>query len=273
MFVLKGKEPRISTEVVTPELASQILERNTSNRNIRQHRVMQMASDMANGRWVENGETIKIATDGTLIDGQHRLWAVVESGKSIPLVIIENLPKEAQATIDIGSQRTVADVVGMRGVSNANLLSAIATLVLKYQQIPDNVWSGPAAAITKPMVVEFIEQNLPLLQQATAMAMDLGHIRLRNSAYGAAVFVIASQGSSEYLEDFHRGVQTGAELGMKDPRLVLRNYALNRNQQHTGWVSQQTMAVVLKAFNAYVRGKEVSLFRFTRDELPMPKVA
>ena len=58
---------------ITPDMAAQMLERNTMNRNISQLNVTRYANDMASGAWEQNGETIKIAEDGTILDGQHPL--------------------------------------------------------------------------------------------------------------------------------------------------------------------------------------------------------
>ena len=60
---------------ITPELAHEWLGFNTHNRNIRQRIVTAYAADMTGGDWQWNGESIKFAEDGTLLDGQHRLAA------------------------------------------------------------------------------------------------------------------------------------------------------------------------------------------------------
>lgn len=65
--------------VVTPALAKQWLEKNTNNRNVNFAKVKKMAKDMREGHWDTTHQGIAIATDGTLVDGRHRLMAVVES--------------------------------------------------------------------------------------------------------------------------------------------------------------------------------------------------
>lgn len=69
--------------VVTPALAKQWLEKNTNNRNVNFAKVKKMAKDMREGHWDTTHQGIAIATDGTLVDGQHRLMAVVESGVTV----------------------------------------------------------------------------------------------------------------------------------------------------------------------------------------------
>lgn len=89
-----------SIENVTPELAESWLARNTANRRMRRATAEAYARDMESGDWRENGDAICFAVDGTLLDGQHRLTAVVLSGISVPLLIVRDLPRETQDTKD-----------------------------------------------------------------------------------------------------------------------------------------------------------------------------
>lgn len=65
-------------------MAETWLSRNSNNRNLRGQVIASYARDMKSGAWVLNGETVKIASNGQLLDGQHRLNAVVESGQTVP---------------------------------------------------------------------------------------------------------------------------------------------------------------------------------------------
>jgi hypothetical protein len=71
-------------ELITPELASSLLETNSNNRNLSKGTVEAYANDMLAGNWDESvGDAISIDTDGVLRNGQHRLSAIVLSGVSI----------------------------------------------------------------------------------------------------------------------------------------------------------------------------------------------
>lgn len=99
----------ISKRKVSPEEASLLLdEHNPYNyRKLNLSTVKLYAKDMADGNWKENGETIKIDINGNLIDGQHRLQAIVDSGISVELVIVEGLDPSVADTIDIGRKRSI----------------------------------------------------------------------------------------------------------------------------------------------------------------------
>ena len=66
--------------LITPKLAKELLLKNNSNRRITKSFVTTYANDMREGRWKGNtAEFIKIADDGDILDGQHRLLAIIET--------------------------------------------------------------------------------------------------------------------------------------------------------------------------------------------------
>lgn len=121
-----------STIPMTPDMARRLLERNTRNRPVSQHIVAGYARDMRAGAWHLTGEAIKIATDGTLLDGQHRLHAVIQAEKTVPMLVVRGVAKEAQAVMDTGRKRSAADMLAISGEANTTLLASSARLALEF---------------------------------------------------------------------------------------------------------------------------------------------
>src|ERR1700750_3512325 len=105
----------MEVETISPDMAQEILAANGHNRNMRSPRVAQLAEVMRRGEWILNGETIKVATDGTLLDGQHRLQAVVDSGATIETLVMRGMSLETQDTVDTGRRRRLADILAIEG--------------------------------------------------------------------------------------------------------------------------------------------------------------
>lgn len=78
---------------ISPEQAKKWLEKNDNNRNINYAKVKKMAKDMKEGHWDTTHQGIAIASDGTLVDGQHRLLAIVESGVTVRMNVTFNASK------------------------------------------------------------------------------------------------------------------------------------------------------------------------------------
>ncbi|MCR1783115.1 hypothetical protein KVF89_11280 [Nocardioides carbamazepini] len=110
---------------VTPQLAETWLSRNTNNRNVRRSVIDAYARDIEAGRWRLNGETIKFGPSGVLLDGQHRLSAVVQADVAVPMVVVRNLGDHVMATVDTGAKRSYADALKLAGEENTTTLAAV----------------------------------------------------------------------------------------------------------------------------------------------------
>ena len=96
------------TLLMTPERAEAILKMNTRNRKISQNLVAAYATDMAKGNWNENtASTIAIGSDGILCDGQHRLLAVIKSGKTIRMNVVTGV--DPKGIYDQNRARSTSD--------------------------------------------------------------------------------------------------------------------------------------------------------------------
>jgi hypothetical protein len=101
--------------LVTPELANELLKLNMeNNRNVGLSLVTKYAREMSEGQWILS-DPIKFSSEGELIDGQHRLNAVVKSGTSQLFVFILGYPKDSAEVLDQGKIRTAKDIARIRG--------------------------------------------------------------------------------------------------------------------------------------------------------------
>ena len=101
---------------INPPLAQKWLDtRELNNRYIRKNRVRAYTADILNGQWYENGDMIRLAVDGELLDGMHRLTAIVRANAVITLWVAFDVPKPAMETIDVGAARSLNDQLKMAG--------------------------------------------------------------------------------------------------------------------------------------------------------------
>ena len=126
----------IQTEIVTitPKIAAQLLEQNTGNRKISKANYSRVAESMRAGEWELNGEAIKIARDGRILDGQHRLLAAAKNNLCFQTLIVYGLPDQTQDTMDMGKSRSATDVLSIKGYSSVNNLSSITTAIIRSER-------------------------------------------------------------------------------------------------------------------------------------------
>lgn len=123
----------LKPETITPEIAARILQANSHNRPVRPSVVKRYAQQMKNGEWRLTGEAIKIASNGALLDGQHRLLACLESQQPFEVYMITGLPPDIFDILDTGTPRRVPDVLHIAGEHSVNLLAASLGWIYRFE--------------------------------------------------------------------------------------------------------------------------------------------
>lgn len=152
---------RMTYERITPEKAKVYLEKNVpNNRPINEMRVRNYVHDMLTGAWSDNGETIKFNTQGELIDGQHRLTAIVKAGVSIWTWVARDVDKNAFWTVDTGAIRTGAQIMKMGSAEDDLKKHASLTPIMRMCFRAYGSTHNP----TMSMLYEAIESNRTTLE-------------------------------------------------------------------------------------------------------------
>lgn len=99
-------------ETITPHTASWYLEFNNSNRPLRMSHIKSLAFDMVNGDWQVTHQGIAFDTNGRLIDGQHRLHAIIEAGVPIQISVTRGCSAASFSILDRGANRSQSDILG-----------------------------------------------------------------------------------------------------------------------------------------------------------------
>lgn len=162
-------KPEAKIIFVDPTMAARWLEKNPRNRRIRPDTVKKYARDMEADRWQISGEAIKFAPDGTLLDGQHRLAAIISSGATVPLLVVRGIAPEAQRVMDTGRSRTASDALSIRGERHTSVLAASARLALGFDADAPNPTNYEA---THGEIERFVDLN-PGLRAAAEFASQV----------------------------------------------------------------------------------------------------
>lgn len=102
---------------MTPELAANYkLLNSDAQRNKSVDTSATYAADMDSNEWVFIGDPIRVDVEGRVIDGQHRVEAVIKSGKTQWMTVVTGLPEGVMRYVDMGRKRTYADTLRIRGV-------------------------------------------------------------------------------------------------------------------------------------------------------------
>ena len=113
-----------TVEVITPELAKEYLLSNTKNRTLSKRTVLLYADIMRRGQWELTHEGISFDGHGRLLDGQHRLEAIISSGVSVKMVVARGLSSDTFAVINTGKTRSTGDTFSISGIKDSNNMAS-----------------------------------------------------------------------------------------------------------------------------------------------------
>ena len=100
---------------IGPHEAKDLLQANNCNRSVRKNAVEQYAAEMQQGEWHLGCDAIGFDETGTLINGQHRLYAVIQSEKAFPFLVARNLPRKSRDSLDVGKKRQLHERITIAG--------------------------------------------------------------------------------------------------------------------------------------------------------------
>lgn len=256
-----ASEGRPKVVTVTPQLAKAWLEsQNTRNRHISPTAVSRYANDMKEGRWQFTGDPIQFDTDGVLINGQHRLQAVVDSGTTQRFAVWENLDPQSQDYMDQGVIRKPGQQLQIHGFKNGTGLASIARVLSRWDS---GVISHSRGNQSTGEVIEYVKSNLDMLE----FGYEWGNRINRNIPIGrAAVGAFACQlyrmftqnpdwTSKDYAIDFLSKVESGVGLEANDPILVFRNTCSKYRIQRIRRSDVRDLYNLVRTWNGCVAGE------------------
>lgn len=259
-------------EDVTPLLAESWLGKNQSNRNVRDRVVDAYARDMKSGDWRLTGEAIKFGSGGRLLDGQHRLHAVVASGATVRMMVVRGLDEAVQTVIDSGACRTAGDALRMRGEREYSTLAAAARLAIQFEK--GQIDAG-MEKYTHTEILAFVDSH-PDLTNAVDMARSYRHhIDVPPSVLTLAVWILYRVDASDCVLFFTR-LADKTELHRGDAVLALLNRLTEVRRSSRIATRADYLSLVFRAWNYWRTRKTVhSLPIATRGgsgvDIPDPK--
>lgn len=250
--------------IVTPEHAARLLEANTNNRPVRDEMVMRYARDMMAGRWKRNGATIVIAAGGTILDGQHRLWAIVEAGKPISLLVMENADPDVIMTIDTGTARTMGDVFAIKKIGHSGTMAGAFRWWYWYRNQRDR--KKTPSRYTHPEIMALYE-SMPQVHEAIhSSAQFTSASRIVGPSLFAFMFSGASLFDRAKAEEWAAALDSGANLSGMHPAFSLREKLMGMRMNRTKLAADLQAAYTMKSWNAFVQGKSYKHYRMNTGE-------
>lgn len=243
-------------ERITPETAAEMLQLNTENRPVISKHIAYLAREITSGRWQVNGDTICFS-EGRLVDGQHRLMAIVRAGIPVQSFVIRGVPAESFATKDTGKKRSASDVMSINNISNSKRCAATAYKVWQYKTTghinQGKINPSPAE------LMDFYIQNQGIQHSVLAVPAKQ---KLISHALASALHYLFSEKDQVDADKFWEDVIRGENLRSDDAVYAFRNRLINNASSKSKLPIAYIATLAIKAWNFRRDGKYSKLLRF-----------
>ncbi len=250
----------------------EMLERNTLNRPLNDQHVKRISKQISEGKWRFNGDTIKFSKSKEILDGQHRLWAVIEAKIPIKTAVIYGIEAEAFATIDtLRKPRSGADVLALHGATRyRQYTSAALQWLLRWQRGTIETYQKPSNRIENSDI-EMMYRDNPGIERAIERVRNLRGV-VSPALIGFFYYVVSNR-SPELAERMVFTLENPAGISINDPFFRLRMYFTSESAQRKEAV--MTIALMIKATNAAFYNQDMRILKWQSQGVkpePFPKL-
>jgi hypothetical protein len=248
--------------LITPEMAVAMLEANKHNRPLSDLHVHRLARQIMEGKWIFNGDAIKFSMSGDVLDGQHRLWAIIYAKIAVLSLVVRGIDDKAFATIDtLRKHRTAADMLYLRGMQKYRTVAAGALQwLVRYQRGIMEEWKAHENRIENSDVEKAYAET-PQIVHAAELASRLRLIY--NPGVLAFLYHVVGQQSEATATRMMTTLNNATGAAQDDPFFLLRLYMVDRNKMPRDPL--EAIALGFKSANAVHRHRKLQALLWRRQ--------
>jgi hypothetical protein len=261
---------------VSTELAARWLKNNFRNRPVKDDVVTAYARDMLNGVWVPTHQGIAFNDRDELIDGQHRLLAVIKSTKTIRMMVTFGLPakitlpngKETEMTtmdaVDRGRTRSVADQLTIQhGLKNGSIIVSISSALAGL------CCGERTRRLSVQQTLEIYREFQPAVDYVIAHRSKQAGLKTIGVLAGFAYAYSTDQACMDWggkVAAMFTAVCTGKELVDGSPIAMLRTFLTSEEAKlFTRSFDRGLQELTLQAIHLELQGKQVAKLEMSLD--------
>lgn len=265
-------------ETITPAKAQEYLNASGGNRNISQSVVDSYAITMRQGKWLLNGEAIVFDYKGKLLNGHHRLHAVIKAGVPIQTFVVRGVESESYTTFDCGRHRTVGQLIGMRGVKNYNTVASAIQVSFKLSNNSEgfnHAGVDKKYGKTNTRMIEIFDKDIELFMDAGNFAVEVfGKCGILDKSFIGGIFhylVRNCHYDVECVKYFFENI-CSYDTCENNTLNMMRKKLLENKASNTAKTPRTViMALLIKTWNNYVTGLDRKILRFDTEREDFPQ--
>lgn len=253
---------------ITPAIAAELLSKcaNKSNRTLRTPVITKYANDMLNGQWTdEHIAPIVISKSGVLLDGHHRLKAIIKSGKAVNMWVATDVDDEQYLTMDNGTPRQIRDYVKLYVPHSYDIVAPLAKthfcLTHGTGELARIINQGRYMRNMSPTrndIIHDVIENKELLMRYAEWANDAAKKTMNKfrTQYAIAFMLIDMFGNTSQFERFRLDYNMPVSPNPVIETLKQRMLANATSRCDGQSMKVYNIAQILRAYDAYLSHDE-----------------
>lgn len=256
---------------VDPETASRWLAHPFNRqRRVTESRMKTYSRAMTEGRWLSPTlDPIAFTPSGELLNGQHRLRAVIDAGVTVEMLVAFDVDPGMFAVIDTPLGRRAAQFV--RTPSAAHVTTTARHVLWYQERWPTVPRGGSSLSFDNDVLLAFIDAHEDELVRAVRdNEGPRSNAGIPHNSGATVLYIAREMGADEArVAAWVEGLSTGADLAANDPRLLLRNRMLT--DPHARRDRGEAWQLTVRAFNAWIQNRTIETLLYQPDAEP-PRV-
>lgn len=248
-------------ELITPKRAEYYLSlvNPERQRRVSAATVESYAAAMRAGQWLIADQGISISQSGELINGQHRMRAIIMSGVAVEMLVVTGLPDESIDVTDRGGARTVAQQLKLRhGFQHASQIVPIARMIGVFVGLPHTRRHSVHQAMT---VISHYSSEIEYIIGTPGPDKTYA----KTPIMAAAAFAMHAKDCGSEIAEFYRQYITGEGLTQSMPSFILRRQVNNVPRSGGGSLQLQLARAAFSAMRAHVNGSDSKHYKTQYD--------
>ena len=260
-------------ELITPSRAKELLEANINNRRVKNEVVNRYAQDILAGRWKEDtGEVIKISKSGIVLDGQHRLYAIVKANIHVFLHIGYGIDDSVSDVLDTGSARSSSDLFVFNGIKND---TSIPSIIKKYYKFKNNIFADKLdKTLTNAQVLIEYRKNEDLWQDIANKSQNWynSFAKILSQSILGGFYSTFKEIDPEIANKFMNELCTGINIS-NDTIRILKNKLIQDKVSNKKISTTLKRIFIIKTWNCFIQGTELKRLSFDNENESYPKIS
>lgn len=261
-----------TVEWIDPLTAQSYLARNISNRNKSEMIVETYARIMKAGKWTISNDAITFDVNNVLLNGQHRLYAIVKSGTTQQFLVARGYPSESADNMDEPKVRSASDKMKFKNVNDSVNVSSIVRRYLylsNHRSVGQN--HGPSMKFTAIEIMDEYLQGVEFWQDISKKSRKLYETGrfLSTTDYGGymSYLIKGKNHPIDKVKSFFNELSSMADT-TNNVTFLLRQILMNDKMSKYKMTSAKRQKLLIKTWNYWLTGKTVKVLSWNPSNEP-----